>query len=143
MGMQQNKVLILVLSVICKKENETYAIPLKIRIYTMEPRMTMLPDVFLFYDETVFINPDFKYVQDNRIVTPLMKTWNQRIDRGLKLLIDDFISVFSECPPLLHTRVSFPIQISHIECTHYIPQENYKREKQIGQGACGTVYLGL
>ena len=52
MGMQQNKVLILVLSVICKKENETYAIPLKIRIYTMEPRMTMLPDVFLFYDES-------------------------------------------------------------------------------------------
>ena len=52
MGMQQNKVLILVLSVICKKENETYAIPLKIRIYTMEPRMKMLPDVFLFYDES-------------------------------------------------------------------------------------------
>ena len=52
MKTQQNKVLILVLSVICKKENETYAIPLKIRIHTMEPRMTMLPDVYLFYDES-------------------------------------------------------------------------------------------
>ena len=52
MGMQQNKVLILVLSVLCKKENETYAIPLKIRIHAMEPRMTMLPDLFLFYDES-------------------------------------------------------------------------------------------
>ena len=126
--------------------------------------MRVLPTSFS-QSIAVFINPDFQYVQNNRIVTPLMETWNQRIvpfhpsshpqDRGLKLLIDDLISVFSECPPLLHTyvlpsplhcverRVSFPIQILHIECTHYIPQENYKREKQIGQGACGTVYLGL
>ncbi|OAO14437.1 hypothetical protein AV274_3740, partial [Blastocystis sp. ATCC 50177/Nand II] len=141
MGMQQNKVLILVLSVICKKENETYAIPLKIRIYTMEPRMTMLPDVFLFYDETVFINPDFKYVKDNRIVTPLMKNWNQRIDRGLKLLIDDLISVFSECPPLLHTKESL---IPNSDITHRMHTLHSPRELQTGKAdRPGSLWNGI
>lgn len=44
--------LILTLSVICEKDGETYSIPLKIRISTMDTRITICPDVYLFYDQS-------------------------------------------------------------------------------------------
>ena len=51
-GIKGNKDLILVLSVICYNDNETFAIPLKIRINAMETTWHSAPDVFLFFDES-------------------------------------------------------------------------------------------
>ena len=51
-GIKGNKDLILVLSVICYNDNETFAIPLKIRIKAMNTTWHSVPDVFLVYDES-------------------------------------------------------------------------------------------
>ena len=100
-GMQQNKVLILVLSVICKKENETYAIPLKIRIHTMEPRMTMLPDVFLFYDESSshFLLSKHSCVHQSRFPVRSRQSNCDSVDEELESTNCPFSSIISSLGP--------------------------------------------